>query len=235
MFKQDPGVDNSLGLVKINFPSPEGVYMHDTPHKDTFNEDYRFDSSGCVRIQNVRELIVWILQNTPGWSRDQIENEFRDGDRLDVKVADPVPLHWVYITAWATTDGIVNFRNDIYNYDGLDAAVRRGRRPPTSRSRLWPGFGDLAARFRGASRRSVLMAGRGRRYCVRKLAAAHAVFRPEPLPVGCPEVWMIDVPDRTRTGCHRTRFLHRHARREPTPKSPMRSRRSSAASATRSS
>lgn len=119
MFKQDPGDDNSLGIVKINFPSPEGVYMHDTPHKGTFNGDYRFDSSGCVRIQNIRELIVWLLRDTPGWTRDQIDGEFRSGDRVDVKVAQPVALHWVYITAWATTDGIVNFRNDIYNYDGL--------------------------------------------------------------------------------------------------------------------
>ena len=31
MFRQDPGDFNSMGNVKINFPSPEGVYMHDTP------------------------------------------------------------------------------------------------------------------------------------------------------------------------------------------------------------
>ena len=68
MFRQDPGDENSLGIVKINFPSPDGVYMHDTPHKSLFNEDYRFDSSGCVRIQNIRELIVWLLRDTPGWT-----------------------------------------------------------------------------------------------------------------------------------------------------------------------
>ena len=120
MFKQDPGDQNSLGIVKINFPSPEGVYMHDTPHKGTFNDDYRFDSSGCVRIQGVRELIVWLLRDTAGQTPDVIEEEFRNGQRLDVKVDKPVDLHWTYITAWSTTDGIVNFRNDIYNLDGLE-------------------------------------------------------------------------------------------------------------------
>ncbi|MEJ0013065.1 MAG: L,D-transpeptidase family protein [Bauldia sp.] len=120
MFKQDPGDENSLGIVKINFPSPEGVYMHDTPHKGTFNDDYRFDSSGCVRIQNIRELIPWILRDTPNQTPDMIEEEFRNGQRLDVKVVNPIPLHWVYITAWASTEGIVNFRNDIYNLDGLE-------------------------------------------------------------------------------------------------------------------
>ncbi|HVZ15055.1 MAG TPA: L,D-transpeptidase family protein, partial [Bauldia sp.] len=120
MFKQDPGDQNSLGIVKINFPSPEGVYMHDTPHKGTFNDDYRFDSSGCVRVQNIRELIQWILRDTPGQTPDVIEQEFANGQRLDVAVTNPVPLHWVYITAWSTTDGIVNFRDDIYNLDGLE-------------------------------------------------------------------------------------------------------------------
>lgn len=120
MFKQDPGDNNSLGRVKINFPSPDGVYMHDTPHKSLFNEDYRFDSSGCVRIQNIRELIVWILRDTPGWDRNAIENEFRSGSRLDVQVVNPVALHWTYITAWSTTDGVVQFRDDIYHLDGLD-------------------------------------------------------------------------------------------------------------------
>src|SRR5665213_4419901 len=120
MFRQDPGDQNSLGIVKINFPSPEGVYMHDTPHKGTFNGDYRFDSSGCVRIQNIRELIAWILKDNPGWTSEQVEAQLRGTDRLDVKVVNPVDLHWVYITAWSTTDGIVNFRNDIYNLDGLE-------------------------------------------------------------------------------------------------------------------
>jgi murein L,D-transpeptidase YcbB/YkuD len=120
MFRQDPGDENSLGLVKINFPSPDGVYMHDTPHKSLFNEDYRFDSSGCVRIQNIRELIVWLLRDTPGQTRETIDGEFRSYERIDVKLAQPVQVSWTYITAWATEDGIVNFRNDIYNLDGLD-------------------------------------------------------------------------------------------------------------------
>ncbi len=120
MFRQDPYEDNSLGTVKINFPSPDGVYMHDTPHKGLFNDDYRFDSSGCVRVQNIRELIVWLMQDTPGWTRERIDEVLRGNDRLDVKLAKPVPLFWTYITAWAATDGVVNFREDIYHLDGLE-------------------------------------------------------------------------------------------------------------------
>jgi murein L,D-transpeptidase YcbB/YkuD len=129
MFRQDPGDENSLGTVKINFPSPDGVYMHDTPHKGLFNSEFRFDSSGCVRIQNIRELINWILRDTPGWSREQIDAEFRSGQRVDAKVAVPIPLFWIYVTAWATEEGVVHFRNDIYGYDGLDQFAQQGATP----------------------------------------------------------------------------------------------------------
>jgi len=38
-----------------------------------------------------------------------------------------VPLHWVYITGWATADGVVQFREDIYNKDGLHSAPAASR------------------------------------------------------------------------------------------------------------
>jgi L,D-transpeptidase YcbB len=118
-FKQDAGNFNSLGSMKINFPSPDGVYMHDTPSKNLFGEDFRFASSGCMRVQNVRELVYWILAETPGWSKAEIDEVIQSGERKDAKVAKPVPLYWVYITAWATPDGVVQFRDDIYNRDGV--------------------------------------------------------------------------------------------------------------------
>src|SRR5829696_3081264 len=72
MFRQDPGADlNSMGFVRINIPNPHGVYMHDTPSKGIFGDDFRFVSSGCVRVQNVRDYITFLLKDTPGWSRDQ--------------------------------------------------------------------------------------------------------------------------------------------------------------------
>ena len=118
-FKQDPGSFNSLGSIRINFPSKDGVYMHDTPLKNLFGEDMRFHSSGCVRVQNIRELVDWLLRDTPGWSRPEIDAVIASGERKDARLKKPVPLHWVYVTAWATPDGVVQFREDIYNRDGL--------------------------------------------------------------------------------------------------------------------
>ena len=38
-----------------------------------------------------------------------------------MKLVANVPVYWVYVTAWATPDGLVQFRDDIYNRDGLGA------------------------------------------------------------------------------------------------------------------
>lgn len=118
-FRQDSGDFNSMGTVRINIPNPHGVYMHDTNSKGLFGDDTRFHSSGCIRVQNVRDYVAWILKDTPGWTRDKVEEAFRGGNRIDAKVASPVPVYWIYITAWGTPEGLIQFRDDIYGRDGL--------------------------------------------------------------------------------------------------------------------
>ncbi|RWM06234.1 MAG: murein L,D-transpeptidase [Mesorhizobium sp.] len=117
-FRQDPGVGNAMASVKINFPSPDGVYMHDTPQQSLFGKLMRFDSSGCVRVQNVRDLVTWILRDTPGWDRQHFEATIKTGENTPVQVVNPVPVHFLYLSAWSTGTGVVQFRDDIYGLDG---------------------------------------------------------------------------------------------------------------------
>jgi murein L,D-transpeptidase YcbB/YkuD len=80
-----------------------------------------------MRVQNVRELVYWLLADMPGWSRQDIDEVIASAERKDARLAKPVPLLWVYVTAWATPDGVVQFREDIYNRDGLGQyAASRG-------------------------------------------------------------------------------------------------------------
>lgn len=124
MIRQDPGEINSLGSVRINFHNPYSVYLHDTPSKNLFGSDFRFHSSGCVRVQNVREMVTWLLEPN-GWTRARVDAMFRSGEQLDVKLDRPMPIHMVYVTAWASEDGVVQFREDIYQRDGLEAVALR--------------------------------------------------------------------------------------------------------------
>ncbi|KQZ62936.1 amidase [Rhizobium sp. Root149] len=118
MFRQDPGKINAMASTKINFHNKNGEYMHDTPQQGLFNKLMRFESSGCVRVQNVRDLVTWLLRDTAPWSRQEIERVIATGENTPIKLAQEVPVYFVYITAWSARDGVVQFRDDIYQRDG---------------------------------------------------------------------------------------------------------------------
>jgi L,D-transpeptidase YcbB len=116
--RQQSGTWNALGAVKIDMPNPYSVYMHDTNQRNLFSDDYRFDSHGCSRVDNVRDLAAWLLQEEmPKWNRAAIDAAIATGQRQDVALPKKVPVAWIYLTAWMTKDQTVQFRNDIYDQD----------------------------------------------------------------------------------------------------------------------
>jgi murein L,D-transpeptidase YcbB/YkuD len=117
-FRQQPGPENPLGFVKINFHNSHSVYMHDTPSQTLFGRNFRAASSGCVRISGIEQLAAWLMQEQ-GWTAERVAAMKKSGERLDVRLKKPVNLYFVYITAWATEDGVIQFRRDLYNKDGV--------------------------------------------------------------------------------------------------------------------
>lgn len=115
--RQQSGAFNALGAVKIDMPNSYSVYMHDTNQRNLFADDYRFDSHGCSRVDNVRDLAAWLLKDQPQWNRAAIDAMIATGQRHDVRVTRKVPVAWIYLTAWMTKDQTVHFRNDIYAQD----------------------------------------------------------------------------------------------------------------------
>lgn len=117
-FRQEPGGANAMATAKIEFDSPFGIYLHDTPEPQLFDTGQRFYSSGCVRVQNVAILLNWILQGQDGIDSPRISSLAETKERLDVEIANPPQLRVVYLTAWPAKDGAVGFRPDVYNLDG---------------------------------------------------------------------------------------------------------------------
>jgi murein L,D-transpeptidase YcbB/YkuD len=132
--RQDSGAGNSLGSIRIAMPNKLAVYMHDTPSKRLFSSDYRFLSHGCVRVEGVYELAAWLLEGVQdpkggAWDKHGLLQEIAAADRKDIKLAKPVPVIWVYMTGWASGDGAVHFRDDVYGMDGESAQTTAQAQP----------------------------------------------------------------------------------------------------------
>ena len=116
--RQANGTFNALGAVKIDMPNSYSVYMHDTNQRNLFSDDYRFDSHGCSRVDNVRDLATWLLsEEMPKWNRAAVDAAIATGTHQEVALPKKVPVAWIYLTAWMTRDQVVQFRNDIYAQD----------------------------------------------------------------------------------------------------------------------
>ncbi|MER2267860.1 L,D-transpeptidase family protein [Methylobacterium oxalidis] len=143
--RQDSGLDNSLGQVRIDMPNRHAVYMHDTPSKSLFARSVRFHSHGCVRVGQVKEFAGWLLEGTPGpngpgtvWGPMEIETGIAMGERRDIKLTKPVPVAFVYLTGYATPDGRAHFRDDIYGLDTPSPAPSAAAPEPQTTGAIGP-------------------------------------------------------------------------------------------------
>jgi len=115
---QRSGDLNALGHVKFKFPNRYDVYLHDTPDKKLFKNAQRSFSSGCVRIEKPVELAELLLKDKPEWDAEKISKAMGGSNERAVYLTTPMPVHIIYVTAWVDKNGTLQFRDDIYGYDG---------------------------------------------------------------------------------------------------------------------
>jgi murein L,D-transpeptidase YcbB/YkuD len=115
--RQDPGPENALGPVKFLFPNPYDVYLHGTNHPDLFVKPARFFSSGCIRLPRPIEFASVVLRDDPSWDQARIDSVLQSGINTPIRLAQPIPVHLVYRTAWVDGAGAVQFREDVYRRD----------------------------------------------------------------------------------------------------------------------
>lgn len=119
IFRQDPGVENSLGQIKFDFSNPHSVYLHDTPKKELFDAEKRLFSSGCIRLKDPILFLEHLIERDPGLTKQKtfIEKAIELGNTTTVQFAKPIPIHITYITAWVDSAGKLHFWEDVYKHD----------------------------------------------------------------------------------------------------------------------
>lgn len=133
--RQASGDDNALGRIKIMFPNPHLVYLHDTPARALFEKDDRTFSSGCIRVEKVFELAERLLAGT-AWTREAMDAAVATGETRTVRLPKPVPVLLIYWTVDEDAQGRIVFKRDPYDRDpplaaALDQPFRFGSRPQT--------------------------------------------------------------------------------------------------------
>jgi murein L,D-transpeptidase YcbB/YkuD len=126
--QQLPGPDNALGRIKFELPNEFDVYLHDTPSHPLFSRAIRTLSHGCVRLENPRELAVYVLTGARAtWNLKEIDDAISVGDTRRVQMAHSIPVYLLYWTAFVDDGGAVEFRDDIYSRDLRLAAAMAQR------------------------------------------------------------------------------------------------------------
>jgi murein L,D-transpeptidase YcbB/YkuD len=125
--QQLPGADNALGRIKFELPNVYDVYLHDTSSHPLFGRVVRTLSHGCVRLEEPRELALYVLAGKSGFeTAEDIENAIAPGTTQRVFLPHALPVYLIYWTAFVDEDGAVEFRDDIYARDvRLAAAMAR--------------------------------------------------------------------------------------------------------------
>ncbi|CAM4258027.1 L,D-transpeptidase family protein [Flavobacterium terrigena] len=117
IIRQKPGNDNALGEMKFLFPNNFSIYLHDTPSKELFDRNKRDFSHGCIRVENPKKLMLYLLENDKTWTQEKLDEVLKTDTETGISVKPNMPVYIAYFTAWVDHKGNLNFRNDIYNLD----------------------------------------------------------------------------------------------------------------------
>ncbi len=120
---QDPGPENPLGMLKFDMPNRYGVYLHDTPAKQLFEQTRRAFSSGCVRVDQPLQLAILLLDDPEHWNEEALRAAIATGETRVLAAKRQVPVVALYLTAEADADGVLYFRPDLYGRDAKVAAA----------------------------------------------------------------------------------------------------------------
>jgi murein L,D-transpeptidase YcbB/YkuD len=111
--QQEAGPYSALGRLKFEMSNRYDVYLHDTPTKSLFQAAARMMSHGCVRVENPRMLAALLL----GQPVEAIDNGIAVGRTHQRQLPVPMAIFIVYQTAYAESDGSIQFRADPYQRD----------------------------------------------------------------------------------------------------------------------
>lgn len=101
-FVQELGEYNALGNLKFETNSSQDIYLHDTNERHLFSKNTRTYSSGCVRVEEYKDLAAILLKKDIDHINKNIDKRQTIYERPSVKV----PVYFDYSQVIANSNGL---------------------------------------------------------------------------------------------------------------------------------
>ena len=141
---QQPGPNNSLGLMKLDMPNEHAIFLHDTPSRHLFAQEQRALSHGCIRVEGARELAMTMSMLGNARSKadlpviqQEVSAITASGTYTRYPMLNQWPVYITYFTMATDVNGQLRSFGDIYGRDApvlaaLDAPRQSNRARKTS-------------------------------------------------------------------------------------------------------
>jgi len=81
-----------------------------------------------MRVRDPVKLAEILLKEDQGWDRSMIDGLIANGpEENEVTLAQPIPVHVTYFTAWVGNDGTVETFDDVYGHEKRITLALQGR------------------------------------------------------------------------------------------------------------
>ncbi|MCA8934109.1 MAG: L,D-transpeptidase family protein [Rhodospirillaceae bacterium] len=113
--RQSPGDHSALGRYLFSLTNDQNIFIHDTNHHGVFQRANRWISSGCIRVEDARDLALYLIRRA-GYTDEELDRRLASGVTQVMPLPEEfqVPVFVTYFTA--TPDGDrITYHRDIYD------------------------------------------------------------------------------------------------------------------------
>lgn len=114
-YEQQAGPRNPLGEARLVMRNRHAVYLHGTALPAAFGLPSRALSHGCIRVEQIRPLVEWLLEDEASFS--EYVAALKAGRSQRLRLREPVPVLLTYFTTTVDDAGGLSFHPDVYRRD----------------------------------------------------------------------------------------------------------------------
>ena len=120
-----PGPNDKMrGQVKFAMPNSENLFLCDGSTSSLFDFSFRAFNYSSISVEKPGLLAKYLLDDRK-WDIRRIKESMSYAAPTSVMLKQKIPVYITYLTAWVDNEGVIQFRQDVYDYDTKQAELMR--------------------------------------------------------------------------------------------------------------